>query len=345
MYNVLKLRNYSAKTRKSYLLYIEQYLVFAKEKKLKNKKEAIESFLLYKVDKGNSPQTVNLALNSVKFFYKEVLKDDEKIDLKFAKRNKKLPVVLTREEIGQILNNIKNQKHYLAVSLAYAGGLRISEIQNLKVGDINLEELTIHIKNAKGKKDRITIFPLKLKADFQNLIAGKDGNDFVFSSSRGSKLTTRSFQSVFKKALVKTGIAKNATFHSLRHSFATHLLENGTDVRYVQELLGHSNIRTTQIYQALLEDKNNTMFYVYLLKSKKVDNWHYTGSTVDLKNRYKCHLKGNVQSTKYYRPLILVYYEAFLSEKDARMREKQLKYKGNALKFLKKRIENSLDMV
>ncbi len=252
---ILKLKNYSPKTIKSYLMYIDQYLKFAKNKNIKNKKDAIERFLLEKVEKGNSSQTINLALNSVKFFYKEVLKDDNKIDLKFAKKTKKLPVVLTKAEILEIIDNISNQKYRLAVSLAYAGGLRISEIQNLKIKDLNIEELTVHIKNTKGKKDRITVFPEKLKTDFQNLIAGKNLNDFVFNSNRGGKLTTRSFQAVFKKALKKAVIKKEATFHSLRHSFATHLLENGTDVRYVQELLGHANIRTTQIYTQVTNPK------------------------------------------------------------------------------------------
>ena len=253
--NSLKLRNYSVKTRKSYLLYIKQYLDFVKKKKFKNKQEAVEKFLLEKVERKKSSQTVNLALNAVKFFYKEVLKNNEKIDLKFAKRSKKLPVVLSKAEIEKILKNIPNQKYKLAVALAYAGGLRISEIQNLKVRDVDLGELVIHIKNAKGKKDRITVFPDKLKIDFQNLMAGRNGNDFVFNSNRGGKLTTRSFQAVFKKALKKAGIKKDATFHSLRHSFATHLLENGTDVRYVQELLGHANIRTTQIYTQVINPK------------------------------------------------------------------------------------------
>ena len=253
--NLLKLRNYSPKTRKAYLMYIRQYLEFSKKYKLKNKKEAIEKFLLRKVNNKKSPQTINLALNSVKFLYRDVLKDEEKIDLKFAKRSKRLPIVLSREEVRQILENIYNQKYKLAVSLAYAGGLRVSEIQNLKVKDVDVEELTIHLKSAKGKKDRITIFPEKLKMDFQNLMAGKNMNDFVFYSNRGGKLTTRSFQSVFQKALKKSGIKKDATFHSLRHSFATHLLENGTDVRYVQELLGHANMRTTQVYTQVTNPK------------------------------------------------------------------------------------------
>jgi len=253
--NLLKLRNYSRETIKAYLLYIKEYLDFAEKNKIKSKKEAIKKFLLEKIENNQSPQTINLALNAVKFLYQEVLKDKTKIDLKFAKRSKKLPVVLSKQEIGKILENISNQKYKLAVALAYASGLRISEVQKLKVRDVDLEELVIHLKNAKNKKDRITVFPEKLKRDFQNLLAGRRANEFVFSSNRGSKLTTRSFQVVFKKALREAGIKKEATFHSLRHSFATHLLENGTDVRYVQELLGHANVRTTQIYTKVTNPK------------------------------------------------------------------------------------------
>ncbi len=253
--NLLKLRNYSVKTRKSYLLYIKQYLNFVKNKKFQDKQEAVEKFLLEKFIDKKSPQTVNLTLNAVKFLYKKVLQNNSKIDLKFTKRSKKLPVVLNRQEIKKILKNITNQKYKLRVAIAYAGGLRISEVQNLRVRDVDLIELTIHIKNAKGKKDRITVFPEKLKIDFQNLIAGKKDDDFVFNSNRGGKLTSRSFQVIFKKALQKAKIKKPATFHSLRHSFATHLLENGTDVRYVQELLGHTNIRTTQIYTQITNPK------------------------------------------------------------------------------------------
>jgi len=246
--NLLKLRGYSQRTVKSYLLYISQYLKFSKKERIKDKNKAIEKFLLTKQERGNSPQTINLALNSVKFLYREVLKSKEQINFKTSKKSKKLPIVLSKKEIEEIIEKIINSKHRLMVVIGYAGGLRISEVINLKVQDIDLEELTIHLKNAKGKKDRITIFPEKLKTDLQNLIAGKKGDDFVFESNRGGKLTTTSLQKVFKTALRKTGIKKEATFHSLRHSFATHLLENGTDVRYVQELLGHTNIRTTQVY-------------------------------------------------------------------------------------------------
>ena len=252
---LLKLRNYSPKTVKSYVFYIKEYLEFSKKNQIKNKNDAIESFLLEKQEKGNSPQTINLALNSIKFLYREVLKSEENIDFKCVKKNKKLPVVLSKKEIEKILLKINNSKHRLMVSLSYAGGLRVSEVIDLRVCDVDLEELVIHLKSTKGKKDRITVFPDRLKNNFQSLIGGKESNELVFESNRGGKLTTTSLQKVFKKALKKTEIKKNATFHSLRHSFATHLLENGTDVRYVQELLGHANIRTTQIYTQVTDPK------------------------------------------------------------------------------------------
>lgn len=246
--NLLKLRNYSQKTIEAYLFYIKDYLDFSKNHKIQEKNKAIESYLLNRKDKGNSSQTINLALNSIKFLYSEVLQSRERINFKCAKKSNKLPVILSRNEIEKIIFQIKNIKHRLMVSLGYAAGLRVSEVVSLKVKDISLNELTIHLKEAKGKKDRITIFPKKLKDDICGLIAGKGNNSFIFESNRGGKLTTTSLQKVFCQAIEKAGIKKDATFHSLRHSFATHLLENGVDVRYVQELLGHANIRTTQIY-------------------------------------------------------------------------------------------------
>lgn len=246
--NELLLRNYSSRTIKSYLYYIKKYLKFAQKHRLKSKGKAIKAFLLNLQERNLSPQTINLSLNAIKFLYRDVLKSRDKIDIKCAKRPKKLPVVLSKNEIGKIITAVKNPKHRLILALAYGAGLRVSEVISLRVKDINIEELTIHLKNAKGKKDRITIFPEKLKVDIKNLIAEKNKNDFMFASERGGKLTTRTAQKVFTKALKKAGVKKDATFHSLRHSFATHLLENGVDVRYIQELLGHQNIRTTQRY-------------------------------------------------------------------------------------------------
>jgi site-specific recombinase XerD len=244
----LKIRNYSPKTIKSYFLSLNEYFKFKNSNLDILDLENIKHFILEKFEKKYSSQTISVYLNAIKFFYRDVLKINKFIDIKFPKKSKKLPVVLSRIEITEILNKIENQKHKLMIALAYGGGFRVSEIVNLKVKDIDLNELTIHIKGAKGKKDRITIFSEKLVSDVEKLMIGKNKNTYFFESERAGNLTTRTAEKIFEKALKSTNINKEATFHSLRHSFATHLLENGTDVRYVQELLGHQNIRTTQIY-------------------------------------------------------------------------------------------------
>jgi site-specific recombinase XerD len=244
----LKIGDYSPKTIKSYLYGLKKYFLF-KESNFKTlSQKNIKSFLLDAKKEGISAQTRNLYLNAIKFYYRKVVKTNQKIDIQSAKKVRSLPIVLSRGEIEELLKQTQNAKHKLLLSISYGAGLRVSEAVNLKVKDIDFEELTIHLKNSKGKKDRLTIFPDKLIPALRNLTAGKDKNDFVFSSQRGGKLSTRTAQKVFKDSLKKTGIKKEATFHSLRHSFATHLLENGVDVRYVQELLGHQNIRTTQRY-------------------------------------------------------------------------------------------------
>jgi len=246
--NELRLRNYSRKTVKSYLLCLADYFRFAKTINRDPNVSLIKKYLLKKKDRGQSGQTINLYLNAIKYFYREIYKSAVSIDIKFAKTSKKLPVVLSRCEIEKIINSIENRKHRLLISLSYGAGLRVGEATNLKIRDINFDELTIHLKNAKGKKDRITIFSEKVKEDLYRLTSLRHGNECVFESERGGKLNERTAQMIFEKSLKRAKIAKDASFHSLRHSFATHLLENGVDVRYVQELLGHQNIRTTQLY-------------------------------------------------------------------------------------------------
>jgi len=246
--NDLKIRNYSTKTINAYLTYLEEYINYKQINLEKLDQNNIRQYLLQKQDKNYSPQTINLHLNAIKYFYHDILRSPELFNIRFAKRNKSLPIVLSRQEIKDLLATVKNTKHLLLLSLAYGAGLRVSEVVSLKTNDINLEELTIHLKEAKGKKDHITLLPEKLSNNLRNLIAERENDDFVFISERGGKLTERTAQKIFENALKNSGIKKDATFHSLRHSFATHLLENGTDIRYVQELLGHANIRTTQIY-------------------------------------------------------------------------------------------------
>jgi len=244
----LKLRNYSRKTAKSYLICLADYFRSIKNVAKDPDTGAIKKFLLEKLEKGQASQTINLYLNAIKYFYRHIAKSNIPLEIKFAKTPGKLPVVLSKNEIELIINSVNNRKHRLIIALAYGAGLRVSEVINLKIKDADLAELTIHLKGAKGNKDRLTIFPERIRPELSEIMAGRDKNNFVFPSERGGKLTERSAQLIFENALKRCNINKEATFHSLRHSFATHLLENGVDVRYVQELLGHRNIRTTQIY-------------------------------------------------------------------------------------------------
>lgn len=257
----LKYRNYSQKTVKSYIGCLKDY--FSYLEKDFNKFSAkdgpafgwdeykVKQFLVNKKEKGAGGQTINIYLNAIKFYYENIVKIDFKINIKYSRRPKKLPIILSREEIDQVIKAIINKKHSLMIALAYGAGIRVGEIVRLKVNDLNFEQLNIHIKQSKGAKDRITVMPEKLKNNLISLCTGKSGDEYVFESERGGRLTERTAQKVFERALNEAGINKPATFHSLRHSFATHLLENGIDVRYVQELLGHQNIRTTQIYTHL----------------------------------------------------------------------------------------------
>ncbi|HKL17305.1 MAG TPA: tyrosine-type recombinase/integrase [Patescibacteria group bacterium] len=251
----LRIKNYSPKTIKSYLYGLREYFSFKGNNLTKLDQENIRDFLFYCEKKHILPQSRNLFLNAIKFYYRNVVKISQEIEVELAKKPKILPTVLSRSEVSKILESTKNTKHKLLLTLAYGAGLRVSEIVALKVQNLDFEELTVHIKQAKGQKDRISVIPESLVDSLKNLVAGKLGNDLVFESQRGGKLTTRTAQKVFKNALCGSGVKKNATFHSLRHSFATHLLENGTDVRYVQELLGHQNIRTTQRYTQVTNPK------------------------------------------------------------------------------------------
>ena len=244
----LAIRGFSNRTIKTYLEQNKKFLEFIKKSAKEVNAQDIKDYLLYLKGGGMTNTSLNLVISALKFYYQQILKRKIFFNIKRPKREKYLPVVLSREEINKIIEVTGNIKHKLILSLAYGAGLRVSEVIGLKVGDLDFLELTVHIKQAKGGKDRITLLPEKLKVDLQKFISNKEGSDLVFESEHGGKLTERTAQKIFEHSLEKADIKKDATFHSLRHSFATHLLENGVDVRYVQELLGHQNIKTTQIY-------------------------------------------------------------------------------------------------
>lgn len=244
----MQLRNYSNKTISAYTSIIKNLYLFYK-KPLKNLNEQeIKDYLLAKQGKRLSSQTISLYANAINYLYTEIYKLKNYQKIRHPKKSQKLPVILSHDEIGALLKSISNKKHRLLVALAYGAGLRISEVVKLRRQDVDIDSLTITVRQSKGKKDRLTLLPESLVKDLQPMMDAKNINEYIFESNRGGHLSEASGQKIFYRALKETKIKKSATFHSLRHSFATHLLENGVDVRYVQELLGHANIRTTQIY-------------------------------------------------------------------------------------------------
>ena len=231
----IKLRKYSYQTGKAYIYSVKEFLKSGKPAR---------DFLLEHTNKSNS--TMRGTYFALKFFYENVLNEkfNEKIPL--AKSSLKLPVVLSREEISKMLDAIKNPKHKIALELLYYAGLRLSEVINITWRDVDFDRDVIHVKKAKGQKERIVFFHKKLKEILKN----HDCNDrsSILISERGNKYDKRTIQEIVKNTAVKAGINKKITPHSLRHSFATHLLEAGADIRYIQKLLGHKNMQTTQIY-------------------------------------------------------------------------------------------------
>lgn len=237
-----KLKGYSKKTIDNYLYHIKRFVSSAKPPR---------GFLLALIEKGCSDETVRSACFAIKFYLNTVKKDSSNIqdilnNLPNIKREKKLPVILSKEEIESLITSTKNINHRLIIQMAYSAGLRNSEIINLQWQDIDFDRNIIHLKIAKGKKDRIVMLSLKVKNSLMNLTQNKKG--YVFLTNRESKYTQRTIQKIIENTAKKAGINKKITPHTLRHSFATHLLENGTDIRYIRDLLGHSDIRTTLIY-------------------------------------------------------------------------------------------------
>ena len=164
-------------------------------------------------------------------------------------------MVLSKNEVKKILDQINNVKHKLLLGLIYATGLRISEVIKLKVKDLDFENEVIYVRAGKGRKDRQTLLPKIMQKILKKYVSRKNLNDYVFTNNRKGPLSERSIQKVFHQALKKSRIRKEATCYSLRHSFATHLLEKGVDIRYIQELLGHKRLETTQIYTKVSTQK------------------------------------------------------------------------------------------
>ena len=238
----LVLRNFTRSTVKSYMYEVRKLLEYSKDDGLNE--DVVKKYILRKLEKGN-PSSVAHSVSIINFFFDVILK--QKINLPRPRRNKTLPEILTIQEIKKLIEATSNIKHRVIIKLIYGSGLRVSEIVNLKKNTLLFDEDLIHIKLAKGNKDRFVKLPDSLREELVNLCNLFDG-EFVFESNRGGKLTTSTIQAILKNSAKKARIQKRVYPHLLRHSFATHLLEQGTDLRVIQKLLGHSSIKTTQIY-------------------------------------------------------------------------------------------------
>lgn len=183
---------------------------------------------------------------ALKFFYEHVLNTTFDGKLPLARKSLKLPLVLSREEVIRMIDSTNNLKHKLVIMCLYYAGLRLDEVRNLGWGDIDFDREIIHLKTAKGNKERIVFLHKKL-IDMLEMFRAKDTR-LIFLSQREAKYNKRTIQQIVTSTSMKAGINKNVTPHTLRHSFATHLLESGADSRYIQQLLGHKDIKTTQIY-------------------------------------------------------------------------------------------------
>jgi len=247
----LKLRGYSQKTRKAYLHHIGRYTRFFPKDPKELDEEHIKDYILHLIDKEKVSRSYhNQAVSAIKFLYDRVLNMPRTVDdLPRPRKEKKLPVVLNHEDVMQILESVGNIKHKAILMLIYSAGLRVSEVVKLKTGDIDVKRKLIHVKGAKGRKDRYTILSDVALETLDIYLKSYQPQKWLFAGAKKTNhLSTRSVQKIFDNAVKSAGITKDVSVHTLRHSFATHLLESGVDLRYIQELLGHKSSKTTEIY-------------------------------------------------------------------------------------------------
>lgn len=239
----LELRGYSEATKKKYLKYNHDFLTFIGKDPIIIEKDDIKKYLAHLVGaKKTAPRSVNLARAALLFFYNQVLEKSIST-INVPKVQKSLPSVLTKEEVVALISSAKTKKSSFIIQLLYGTGLRVSELCALKRADLELEQGIGWVRSGKGGKDRMIILPQELYSDLER----RSPAAFVLEGKNGS-LSPRTVQGIVKNAAKRAKIPKKVTPHTLRHSFATHLLEAGNDIRVIQELLGHANLQTTQIY-------------------------------------------------------------------------------------------------
>ncbi len=247
----LVLKAYSENTMRTYSLGFAQLLYALKSYPVDNlTPERLRSYFLYchKTLKLSESE-IHSRINAVKFYFEQVLHRPKMfIDIPRPKKPMKLPKMLNKAEIKRIIGKTENTKHRLMLKLCYGMGLRVSEVIALKMTDIDNTTMMVRVEQGKGKKDRMVPLPESTLNELRSYYIQYKPKIYLFEGQMGGQYSTRSAQQVFKLALDRAGIKKTIGIHGLRHSYATYLLETGTDIRFIQELLGHNSVKTTQIY-------------------------------------------------------------------------------------------------
>ena len=244
----LKISKNSDYTLRNYTKSNEQLFEHSKKNPEQMDEDDVKAHIAENLSESSSASII-LFLAAIKYAYTNILKKDLTAGIKRPRREKRIPTVLTKEEVVKLMESLLSKKSRLMVSLMYACGMRVSELTNLKIVDLDFTECTGHVRQAKGRKDRLFNIPKFLLEDLkkQAELQKKDNQEFLFTGPKG-KLTSRNLQKIVSNSAKKMGLKKDVHCHTLRHSFATHLLENGVDIRKIQELLGHADLSTTQIY-------------------------------------------------------------------------------------------------
>lgn len=247
----LDLRGLSPKTKEQYLAHVEKFSKYFNKSPEQMGEPEIKQYLHFLLVEAGKSRSYNAqAYSAIKFLYETTLKKDwDKLKIPSSKKVKKLPVVLSQEEVRRIFNVVGNLKHRAILMTIYGSGLRVSEAVNLKPEDIDSGRMQLRIRDGKGKKDRYTLLSQTNLNILREYWKRYHPSGFLFSGAQPDQaLTTRTVQRVFEIAVKKAGIKKDVSVHTLRHSFATHMLESGVDVYHIQRLLGHSSVKTTTVY-------------------------------------------------------------------------------------------------
>jgi len=247
----MRQKRYSENTITTYCGLLDVFFKYYKHKKIAEitKKDIVHFNTYYVLANNYSANYQNQLINALKLFYRKYSTRFLALEhLEPPQRSKYLPNVLSLEEVEQLLNNVSNLKHKTLLCLIYSAGLRIGECLSLQAKDIDSGRMMIHVRNAKGRKDRYVPLSENILQLLRTYYKIYRPTDFLFEGKYGGAYSQSSCRSILRQAKSKTNIKKRVTLHTLRHSYATHLLESGTDIRYIQEILGHNSPKTTMIY-------------------------------------------------------------------------------------------------